>query len=199
RDTLQREDRRIFTKSLLGLARGIVNIYQKHKTARSPEPEKLLTGTANPVSGLDLVRVLGGYFAEGKRLDYRPRTTLPTPLGDRTRIYLRDEILISSEVIAGVLRAIPAESAPELKSQNIYEAAAIFRSELTTSGQRDAQRLLATELQKLAVLLEMIGVNGDPKAVEDGALGDRIDEGRHRPRSALEYLRFVYGYHLTRG
>jgi hypothetical protein len=199
RDSFMREERRVFTRALLSYMKGIVSLYQHQKSTRSADVTSLLNAEADPTSGVDLLRVVGGYFADGKRADLRLRSSLPNPLGERTRKFLRDEIMSGNEVISGILRAVPSDVKLEVKADQIRDAVSSLTTDLSADAQREVARILGGDLQRLAALIQLIGEKGDPKAVEEGGLGDRIDEGRHRPRSALEYMRFLYGYHLTKG
>jgi hypothetical protein len=199
RDTLLREERRIFTRALMAMMKGIVTLQQQQRSSRSPDVSRLLNASADPTTALDVLRVIAGYFSEGKRVDLKLRASLPTPLGERTRKFLRDEIMAGSEVVSNLLRAVPADARLEVKADHIRGAVESLYQNLSPDAKREVGRILGSDLQKLTALIELIGEKGDPKAVEEGGLGDRIDEGRHRPRSALEYMRFLYGYHLTKG
>lgn len=199
RDSFTREERRIFTHAMLAFMKGLMALYLQQKRSRSPEVNRLLNASADPVSGLDVLRVMAGYFSDGKRAELNLRASLPNPLGERTRNFLRDEIMAGNEVLSGVLRASPLETPLNVRADALRDTIASLTAALTPEAKREVSRILGSDLQKLVLLIEMIGEKGDPKVLEDGGIGDRLDEGRQRPRSAIEYMRFVYGYHLTKG
>jgi hypothetical protein len=198
RDTLLREERLVFTRSLMSFMKGIVSLYQQQRSSRSPGVTRMLNASADPTSGLDVIRVVAGSFGDGKKVELNLRVSLPNPLGDRTRKFLQDEILAGTEVITGIQRAVPVDTALEIKASHLIEAITDLKNGLDEPARREVTRTLGSDLQKLAALIELIAEKGDARALED-SLGGKIDDGKQRPRSALEFMRFVYGYHLTRG
>jgi hypothetical protein len=202
RDTFTREERRIFTKALLTFIKGLVALYQQSKSQRSPDVDRLLNGTADPLTVLDVMRVMAGYFTDGKRVNLSLRASIPDPLGTRTRKFLRDEVLAGSELVVSVQRLASPEDKLDVKSALLREALESLKRtvDLSAPAQRTALQNLGADLQRFTALIELIVEKADPRVIEDeGGLGGKIDTLKVRPRNALEYLRLIHGYHLTRG
>lgn len=202
RDTFTREERRIFTKAMLTFIKGLVALYQQQKAQRTQDIDRLLNGTADPLTVLDLIRVMAGYFTDGKRVNLTLRAAIPDPLGTRTRKFLRDEVMAGSELIISVQRLSAPEEKLEVKASALREALESLKQtiDLSEPAQRTALQNLGADLQRLAILIEVIVDKTDPRVIdEDGGLGSKIDTLKVRPRNALEYLRLIHGYHLTRG
>ncbi len=191
-----REDRLIFTRSIMNLARSIVLM----TTQKPRNPAALLAGQAEPLGALDVLRIVAGYCNDGRRLETKLLPApLRYPLGERTRRLMFDEVSQASLVLGEALRAFPAGKPVTLRTADIREE---IRSVLDTADDAEAVEarwLLGTELQKLIELVEQIAESGDPKAVEEGSgLAKRIDAGNFRPRSALEFYRLLYTYYYSR-
>jgi hypothetical protein len=174
--TYTREEGLIFTRSLMAMARSLIAIQQqKH----SKDLAGLLAGRTNPVGIMDVLRIIAGYCAEGRRQELKILPpALPYPLGSRSRKYLLDELSRASTVLSEAVRALPTNKPVTLQVQEVRAEIASLLHGLDDALARETQRLLATDLQKLLDLIELIGEKGDPKAIEDGSgLARKIDGG----------------------
>jgi hypothetical protein len=194
-----REERRALTRALMDSARSIVSLYDQYRNTRSPGVDKLLNATTDPNNTLEALWVIAGYFSEGRRQELRLKTALPNPLAERSRRFLYQEVLAMNYVIGGIMRAASPNTPFRMRSSDLRDAIASLKLELNKIDQQEVTRSLSADLQRLATLIENIGERGDPKALDQKGLGERLDSGRYRPRTALEFLRFLYGYYSARG
>ncbi len=194
-----REERRALTRALMESARNILNLHDQYRNTRSPGVDKLLNATTDPNNTLEAVWVIAGYFSEGRRQELRLKTALPNPLAERTRRFLYQEVLAMNTVLGGIVRAASPNAPFRMRSIDLRDAVASLKLELNKTEQQEVSRSLSMDLQKLATLIETIGERGDPKALDQKGLGERLDSGRYRPRTALEFLRYLYGYYSARG
>ncbi len=197
--TFSREERRAITRTLIDSARGLMGLYERQRSARSAAPDKLLSAVTDPNSVMDAVWVIAGYFSEGRRHDLRLKTTLPNPLTERTRPYLYQEVLAMNSVIVGLAKIGQPGASFQMRASDLRDALASLKLELSETDQQEITRILSVDLQRLALLIDHIGSRGDPRALEPQGLGERLDSGRHRPKTALEFLRYLYGYYSARG
>jgi hypothetical protein len=104
-----------------------------------------------------------------------------------------------NNVIGGIVRAASPSTPFRMRSSDLRDAIASLKLELDKAEQQEVARSLSSDLQRLATLIEMIGERGDPKVLDQKGLGERLDSGRTRPRTAMEFLRYLYGYYSARG
>ncbi|MBZ0300035.1 MAG: hypothetical protein K8J31_09855 [Anaerolineae bacterium] len=160
--------------------------------------EDLLSSSEEPRSALDVLWVMGGYFARGRR--YRVRFQLaPHPLGERSSKMLHEDAEISHQVLRGLLQAFPPDKPINVTSEAICGEVESLWSTLDEAMRRDRVRDLAVDLQRTVQLIEYIAENGDARAVHPSSpLGRKLDEGKTQPKSTLEFYRYVHGYfHIT--
>lgn len=196
--SLSMEDRETVTKEVLGMARAIVALGKQHQenTPRDQDKhvERLLTRRGNPRSGLDVLRVMGGYFAKGKR--YNTRLDQPTkyPLAERSAPMVRDEFQIANHLLRSIIQSFPADKEVAMTTEAILGEVESLWGNLPLEQQREIVRGLAIDLQRIGDLVVYITEQGDHRALENSGLGRRLDAGRYQPKNTLEFYRYVYGY-----
>jgi hypothetical protein len=110
-----------------------------------------------------------------------------------------DELRTVGAVLGDMTRAF-ADKPTGLTAAHLRgEAESLLRS-VETMNREAVRQALATDLQTLAGLIEFIGDSGDARMAEDNSQSaKRIDTLKQRPRSVLEFYRFLYAYFLQRG
>ena len=197
--SLTSEDRETVTKEVLGMGRAVLIL---GKQARSKAPrdhdkhiDALLAGKAQPKSGLDVLRVMGGYFARGKRYNTKLDRATKFPLAERSAPMLRDEAQITNQLLRGVIQALPPDKDVTLTSAAILGEVESLWGNIPLEQQREVVRALAIDFQRLADLVLHITEQGDERALEGSSpLGKRLDSGKQQPKSTLEFYRYVHGY-----
>ncbi|MBZ0295964.1 MAG: hypothetical protein K8L99_25615 [Anaerolineae bacterium] len=196
--SLGMEDRETVTKDVLAMARAAVALGKQYQDTVPRDQDKyierLLTRRANPRSGIDVLRVMGGYFAKGKR--YNTRFDRPTkhPLAERSAPMMRDEFQITNHLLRSVMQSFPVDKEVTMSTEAILGEVESLWGNLTLEQQREIVRGLAIDLQRIADLIPYITEQGDARALENSSLGRRLDAGKYQPRSTLEFYRYMYGY-----
>src|SRR5690606_3243370 len=111
---LSNDERRALSTAMLELARLLSALAIQHRQAHPREQDEhiegLLSGKGTAHSILDVFRVMGGYFARGRRLSVRgERTVSNHPLGDRASHVLLREVEQINRLLKSALRAIPPD------------------------------------------------------------------------------------------
>jgi hypothetical protein len=196
------QDRRALARRVLAMGQAIVELGQAYRAARSRDEDqriaRLLHGQEDPRGALDVLYVMGGYFAEGRRSQVNMSTASQQPLGDRSLQTLLDEVTAAADLLAPMVSAFPPGKPMRLSAADVIEEIESMWHGLENDDQRQVVRTLGVDFQRLASLVALIESEGDAKAMENSGLGKRIDSGRHRPHSALEFYRFIHGYYMTR-
>jgi hypothetical protein len=196
--SLTSEDRESIMREILGMSRAILALGDQQR-AKSPRDhdrhiERLLTGRADPKSALDVLRLMGGYFAKGKRYQTRLSRATHHPLGERSAPMVRDETEIASHLLRSLLQSFPPDKDVRMKARAILGELDSLWGGIPLEQQREAVRGLAIDLQRLPDLVLHIAANGDARALENSGLGRRLDSGKQQPKSTLEFYRYTYGY-----
>lgn len=199
---LDAEQYRALAANLLALGRALVRLGEQHQ-AHAPRDAarhhtRLLAGTDDPLSGVDVLRVLGGYFSREKRYTIKPDQPPRSPLGQRTAAALRDDVQVAADLLRSLLAAFPPSKAVALTAAAVRAEAESVWSSAPEETQRALVRGLAVDFQRVADLTLMIAEGGDRRAVEENSgLGRKLDSGKQQPRSALEFFRYAYAYFLS--
>jgi hypothetical protein len=195
-------ERRALAENALELGQAVVALSKGYRARRSRDEERyiteLLRGATDPRSAVDIWRVMGGHLADGRRVNTRLGAASETPLAGRSSRLLLDEVTLSADLLGQVADSLPVGKSVRVSAEDVRSDVESMWSELEADWQHETLRSLGTDLQRLADLVVLIEASGDARAVEDSGLARRIDTGKHRPRSALEFYRFIYGYYLSR-
>jgi hypothetical protein len=198
------DDRRLIASEVLSVGQTIIALYNQFRNNRARNLEdhidKLLEGSAQPQNALDVLRTMGGYFAKGKRFRIKlDQEAHSHPLGERSSTMLKDEVQIVTGVLRGALEAFPPTRKVTTPISVIRAEIESLWGDISLHQQREIVRNLATDLQRVPDLVVMIAEKGDAKVVEaDSSAGRSLDSLKQRPKSTLEYYRFVYGYYKSR-
>ena len=196
--SLNNEDRTVITREVLAMARSLIVLSDQYR-AKAPRDaekhiERLLSGQADPKSGLDVLRLLGGYFAKGKRYNTKLDRATKHPFGERSAPMVRDETQITHHLLRSVIQTFPPDKDVNVKAKVILDEVESLWGNIPLEQQREVVRMLAIDLQRLADLVAHIATQGDPKVVENSSQGRRLDTGKQQPKNTLEFYRYTYGY-----
>ena len=200
---LQREERRRIAEDVRAAGIAACELAEAHGRVRGggsdSRIEGLLKGEVNPRSALEVMQVMGGVLAQGKRVDLRLDTRqTPHPLPRRTGGRIMEESQAAHQLMAGMVSAFPADSPPQVTGRAVRaEMESLWRS-LEPETQRKLLEGLARDLQRVAELVPEIASKGDLRALQDSGLGRRLETNRARPRNVIEFYRFMAGYYLQR-
>ncbi len=201
---LSNDERQALAAAMLELGRLIAALAAQHRAQHAREEdahiEALLAGRGTAHSVLDVFRVMGGYFARGRRLSVRTERAINShPLADRSAQSLLREVEQINRLIKNALHALPPERALALNAGAVQRDVESLWSGISLYERRMLVRDLAIDLQRIADLTLMITERADLRALrDDSTLARRLDANRQRPENALEFYRFVHGYFAAR-
>lgn len=202
-ERLKRDSARHFSESIMLVGQAIVSLGRQYRMGLGREPmlhvEHTLKGTSNPASMLDALRIASGVLCDGIRysVTIEPLST-PYPIQDLTLKDLVKRFAAARRVLVGLAGALPADRPPKLTASDVMNA---MRSWLLAEGTHQgdsAMQDLAHNLQTLVEVIAQIESTGDSKAFEQSGLAAKLESGKQRPRSGLEFIRFLYGYFMSR-
>lgn len=199
---LSSSERKATAQAALDLARAIVELGKGYQNAVPRGAERyitdLLVAETDPRCGLDVLRVMAGYLNDGARVRWTPPNDRPDVLlGGRSAKVMLTEITSAAEVLAMCAHIFPAHERVKLPALEIRADVASLWNEVHIDD-RDVVLRMGIELQRLIDIVVQIEADADARAVENSNLGKRIDQGKHHPRNALEFYRFIYGYYVGR-
>ncbi|GAB4529134.1 MAG: hypothetical protein OHK0046_48750 [Anaerolineae bacterium] len=197
---LSKDERHNLGRYMLAFAQTVAATGKVYRAKRGRDEDKHISQTldasADPKSVPDVMRTLSGALVEGRRI--------VTPLsgsGSETPFRGRSlpSLLSDFEVANRVLRA-----AHQTTSENFEVSAAELREEFAAlwqslpAEQRQTMRQeFVTDLQRIADLVVRIEAEGDAKVLDDANLAKKMAAGRYRPKSTLEFYRYISQYYLT--
>jgi hypothetical protein len=201
---LQRDDKLKLAADMIAAGKAMCELTERQHNVRGWDSdrrtESLLKGEEAPQTVLEMMRVMGGYLAQGKRhlvtLDHAEQN--PHPLPSRSAGQFIQETDLAHRMLAAMVAAYPQKNAPALTAQSVRDELESIWHGLPQQTQRDLIEPLARDLQRVAALLPMMISRGDVKALEDTGLGRRLEENQARPRNVVEFYRFAAGYYLLR-
>ena len=196
---LTRQERPALASAIMELARLIVAVAAQHHKLHPRESdsqvEQLLTGNGTASGVLDVYRVLGGFFARGRRIEHLEKVIPQHPLGGRPSHELLKEIETANRTLATALRAIPADRKTSLSARALQGEAECLWNMLSTQERRTLEPDLAADLQGIAAWALAIAEKPDRKVLQDdSSVSKKLQLLTKRPESTLEFYRFMSGY-----
>jgi hypothetical protein len=199
------DDRRMIMRDLLGLGRALV-VLGDFQAANRPRDfdkhiENLLAGKADPISALDVLWVMSGYFTKGKRYPLKlkpPASISPHTLGERSAPMLKEQVEIINGLLRSAIRAFPPDKRVAIRTAAIRSELESLWGNIPLSKRRENVRALAIDLQRTPELVIHIAEQGSAKALEDTGLARKLDENKQQPKNTLEFYRFMHGYFKAR-
>jgi Cdc6-like AAA superfamily ATPase len=197
------DERRMAVRQLETIARSILALGQQYQLGRPRKEDEyideIVQAQTDPRSALDIMRMIAGVLARGKReyLDIAskaPRQALSVRSVDSWMNEIDQTGKLLEAMVEGLVESDERFSAAELRE----ELRSIWES-LDDESQHMLRRVLAFELQWLVYLIVRIEQTGDAKAFEDSGLLKRLQARKHKPRNVLEFLRLAQVFYGGRG
>ena len=197
-------ERKALTAALLDIIRVTAALSDQHRKVHSRETDEqidaLLRGEGTAETVFDILRVMGGYFARGRRLTARTdRAMTNHPLADRSAPILMRELQQMSRLLKAALRAFLSDAAISINSKAIQGEMESLWSDIALYERRMLVRDLAIDLERIPELMLLITEKVDSKAlIDNSSLSRRLDSNKQRPENSLAFYRFMYGYFYAR-
>lgn len=191
---LRGDDRRQFVREILALGELIVRLGRQYRNGRSGDDEKyqraLVIGDARPRSALDVLWVLSGGFTGRRRANITaPKADTKHILQGHSHHSLSEQIHNLNVLLSAITQALPVNKSVDLEADELFQEA-----ESLSESEMDTQQV-GLAMQRLVTYIAMLEENGDAKAFSDSGLARKLDAGRQRPRSTLEFYRYIAGYY----
>ncbi len=198
-------ERRELAMSLVELMRALCALATQHRQVRPRENdelvEHLIAGKGDAQSVVDIFRVMGGYFARGRKLSARAdKFVQGHPLGDRSAPILLREVQQIARLLKSAVRTLPPDTRVTISAEALQGELESLWSDIALHERRSLVRDLAIDLQRIPEMTLLITDRADTRALQDSSAGlaRKLDANRHRPENALEFYRFLHGYFKLR-
>jgi hypothetical protein len=197
-------ERKVITNALLDIIRVSGTLGDQHRKIHPRETDNeidaLLRGEGTARSVFDILRVMGGYFARGRRMTARTdRLATNHPLADRSAPILMRELQQISRLLKAAMRAFLTEADIALSAKAIQGEMESLWGDIALYERRMLVRDLAIDLERIPELILIITEKVDAKALLDnGGISKKLDSNKQRPENTLAFYRFMYGYFQSR-
>lgn len=197
---LGNEDRLAIARDVVAFGEAVVLLGNHHKSAKGAREAQavgqLLAGKIEPRSALDIFRAMGGYLSKGRRANIDLfKMPHPHPFQDRSAPKLKNDLQLGNRVLRGALRAINPKKTVGISIEALHSEIDSLWGEISLHQQRQIVNDLSTDLQRIAELTAHVADKGGREALqEDNGRGRALESGRERPKTALEFYRYVAGY-----
>ncbi len=190
-------ERRQIAANLLAIGQIILTLggARSKNRNRALHDQKLLAGSETPRAALDALLWIGGNLAGGQSIQPNvDREAMHHFLGRRSVNALYDESNTTRRFLQTLIAAFPPEKPPALTLAAFHAEVESLWKGMRLYDQRRLKEDFAADAQAVAVLITRIAAEADDKALSDSGLGRSLETAKREPRSALEAIRFVYGY-----
>ncbi len=201
---LNDDERTALCGALIDLIRVVGVLSDQHRAVYARESDEqidaLLQAEGSARSVLDIFRVMGGYFARGRRMSARTdRLVTEHPLADRSAPMMMREVQQMSRLLKAALRAFLAEAQISISAAAIQAEMESLWGDIALYERRVLVRDLAIDLQRIPELMLIITERVDAKSLlENNGQARKLDANRQRPDNTLAFYRFTYGYFRSR-
>lgn len=201
---LNDEERKVLATSVMEMMRLIGALSDQHRKVHPRDSDDqiaaLLKGEGIAQTVFDIFRVMGGYFARGRRLSARTDRAISNhPLGDRSAPILLREVQQITRLLKAALRAFLSETDLALDARSIQGEMESLWGDIALYERRTLVRDLAIDLERIPELILMITDKTDVKSLlENSGLARKMDSNRQRPDTTFQMYRFMYGYFSMR-
>ncbi len=168
---------------------------RSRKKGKPPVEELLVQGQAAPQNGVDLLRFIGGYFAERQVIPINlGREEMAHLLGSRSAAMFLRETTAMAKLLTGLKAAFETQDSSATTPQALADELASLWSSLSLYQQRRTQETFARDCQQLADVMSLMADKSSDRFGSDGGAGRQLETGQRRPQTALEALRWIHGY-----
>jgi len=189
------DDRVEMGKTLVEMGKAIVSLYEQQRESSSTRGvTKQLGAQKNIQTIVDVFIGVSRVIGDGQRHRLElERSVEEYPFGKRTGLEVLDQADITNNILRAPMVAMPPNKPIKYSPAEITDEIESQLRLIPVADRDYVKETLGTNLQLLVDLIIHIGTEGDPRALSDSTLSNRLDEAQ-RPRSTLEMYRYVYGY-----
>ncbi len=197
--SLTDEERAVVAQNMANITRLIYDLgrTRTNRRSRPPVEEQLVSGQASPHNGVDLLRLIGGHFADHHLLPLDlGREAMMHIFGNRSASMFLQETTTISTVLNGLYAGFSTQDRndPPLPPDALTGELDSLWNTLSLYNQRRLQKQIAKDCQHLAEVISVMADRGDEKLFSHKGLGQQLETGQRQPRTSLEALRWITGY-----
>ncbi len=194
---LSEQERRQVAENILVLTRTVYNLgrARTHKQGRLPADEALTQTQIVPQNGVDLLRFMGGHFADRQDfpLDFS-REEMAHLFGTRSAAMFLRETSVARHLLQSLQLAFERHRNPQITTDVLIAELGSLWNSLSLYNQRRIREPFARACQHLADVLAVMADQANERIFADSGIGRQLESGERQPESSLESLRWIYGY-----
>ncbi len=163
-------------------------------TPRQPAEQQLIEGVLAPRSGVDLLRFMGGHFAQHVQLPLSLQQEEMAHLF-RTRsaaMFLRETTAVTR--LLHNLQAAFRDGNEAVTPEALAAELDSLWNTLSLYNQRRLRDSFAQACQQLANVISLMADHASDRVLAQTGIGRQLDTGQRQPHTALEALRWISGY-----
>lgn len=165
------------------------------KRGRTSIEDLLVQNEVAPQGGVDLLRFVGGYFTNRQRVSLNlEREAMAHVFGNRSAAMFLRETNVITRLLGGLRAAFKDDLARQVTAQALTGELASLWSNVSLYHQRRVQQQFASDCQQLADVIAVMSDRANERVLSNSGLGRQLETGQRQPQSALEALRWIYGY-----
>lgn len=202
---LSEQERARVAQNLLQIMEQIYDLYSNaaRQHGKLPSDERLVRGEVSPQTGLDLLRFVGGQFADHRTIPLElERESMAHLFGTRSAAMFLRETDTIVRLLEGLQAAYRGKRFDDVPPAALSSELDSLWGTLSLYNQRRIREQFAADCQQLAAVIGIIAESSNERAIGNSGLGQQLETGQRQPRNALEALRWIHGYfarkHRTR-
>lgn len=161
---------------------------------RQPAEQALIEGTGMPECGVDLLRFMGGHFAQQRALPLAlQREEMAHVFGSRSAaMFLRETTEVTA--LLGSLEAAFQQPTDPVTPHALQAELSSLWATLSLHNQRRLREGFAQSCQQLANVISLVSDQVDERVLANSGIARQLDSGQRQPHNAIEALRWISGY-----
>ncbi|WP_119072524.1 hypothetical protein [Aggregatilinea lenta] len=201
---LSEAERARVADNLFQIMEQVYDLHSEAEKQRKTTPhERLVRGEASPQSGLDLLRFVGGQFADHRTIPLKlERESMAHLFGTRSAAMFLRETDTMVHLLEGLNTAYKGKRFAGVPPVALASELDSLWGTLSLYNQRRVQEQFAADCQNLAAVIDLIADSATERVLGSSGLPQQLETGQRQPRNALEALRWIHGYfarkHRTR-
>jgi hypothetical protein len=194
---LSEPERQRVAQNILEITRCVIELGHNRTQKRgTPSAEELLIqGKMTPQNGVDLLRFIGGHFADRQAVPLvMQRAEMAHIFGTRSAAMFLRETDTITQLLSSLQTAFERTDAAQVAPQALAAELDSLWSTLSLYNQRRMREVFAQSCQQLGEVISIMSDRGNDRILSDGSIGRQLETGQRQPRTAVETLRWIHGY-----
>lgn len=187
--------RHALADAVSNLGRALLSLGRSGRQLNSRKIDALLGGTATATNPMEAFWAMAHVFSRGKRLPASiPNGERVNPFPGRTAKELYDDLMLASAFIRNAVRVFSPDRPLQLTAAEVREEMSSLWRTVPEDDRNDVAIVLGADLQRLLDYIVHITQGADNRIFNpDNGTGQKLVQGKQRPRSVIELLRYYGG------